>query len=470
MSKNSQNSGGHGHRLSMGSQVGAAAGVALAAVPHVHAAEDNTIRVALIGCGFRGTGAVSNALSVEGVPVRLVAMADLFPNRIESSLKNLTSAVDARYDRLAHEGFERQIDVGRDRQFVGFDAYKKAMDCLRPGDIAILATPLAFRWLHFGYAVAKGLNVFMEKPLTADAVTSRRLLELNRQAEAKNLKVAVGLMSRHARNLQQLYQRVRDGDLGDILLMRAYRMHGPGGTAFSQRWPGTPSELLWQIQRFHSFIWAGGGVFSDFYIHLIDHCCWLKDAWPVKALGLGGRHDRGNCVDQNFDFYNVEYTFADGTKLRFNGRCMHGTFSQFASYLHGSKACAIASRINDCGGPSSMFQGQSFDKTAQVWQSEVPPREISPYQNHWNALIAAVVEGKPFNEVEAGVMASLVTSMGRKAAHTGTEVTLDEMLASTDEYAPGLDQWTEDSAPPLRSDAEGRYPVPQPGIVTDREY
>ncbi|GAB4130937.1 MAG: Gfo/Idh/MocA family oxidoreductase [Thermogutta sp.] len=470
MTEKHQNEVSRGKWLSKGILSTSVAGAVGAALPHVHAAEDNTIRVALIGCGFRGTGAVSNALSVEGVPVRLTAMADVFESRIESSLKNLTGAVEARYDRLAHEGYERQIEVPKDRQFVGFDAYKKAMDCLRPGDIAILATPLAFRWLHFGYAVERGLNVFMEKPLTADAVTSRRILEVNRQAEAKNLKVGVGLMSRHARNLQQLRRRVLDGELGDILLMRAYRMHGPGGTAFSQRWPGTPSELLWQIQRFHSFLWAGGGVFSDFYIHLIDHCCWLKDAWPIKAQGIGGRHFRGDCVDQNFDFYNVEYTFADGSKLRFNGRCMHGTFGLFSSFLHGSKGCAIASRINDCGGPSSMYRGQSFEKADQVWQSDVPPGEISPYQNHWNALMAAIVEDRPFNEVESGVMASLVTSMGRKAAHTGIEVTLDDMLSSSEEYAPGLEHWTEDSPPPLRADAEGRYPIPQPGIVTDREY
>ena len=124
-------------------------------------------------------------------------------------------------------------------------------------------------------------------------------------------------MSRHARNLQQLHQRISDGDIGDIVTMFAYRMHGPVGFFASDKWPGTPSELLWQIQRFHSFIWASGGCFSDFYIHLIDHCCWMKNAWPVKAQALGGRHYRlspqGNrSVDQNFDAYSVEYTFADG--------------------------------------------------------------------------------------------------------------------------------------------------------------
>ena len=446
-----------------------AAGLA-GTVPRVHAAEDGTIRLALVGCGFRGTGAVANALAVEGAAMKLVAMADVFGNRIEVSLRGLSRAVEEHYDRLAHAGYERQIDVPKERQFVGFDGYKKAMDCLRPGDIVILATPPAFRWLHFGYAVQKGLHVFMEKPLTTDGPTSRRMLELGKQAAVKNLKVGVGLMSRHARNLQQLRQRVQDGQLGDILLMRAYRMHGPGGSAFSQRWPGEPSELLWQIQRFHSFIWASGGVYSDFYIHVIDHCCWIKGAWPVKAQGLGGRHYRGNWVDQNFDSYAVEYTFADGTKLYLNGRCMSGAHQAFSSYLHGTRGCAIASRSNDCDGPSAMFRGHTFAPADQVWKSETPPAEISPYQNEWNNLVGAIREDRPLNEVEDGVMASVVSSLGRKAAHTATEITLDAMLNSPEEYAPGLDQWTFDSPAPVRADAQGNYPVPQPGIVTDREY
>ena len=450
--------------------VAVAAGLSAGLVPRVHAAEENTIRVALVGCGFRGTGAVANALAVPRQPMKLVAAADVFENRLSASLQSLTRAVEEKYDRNAHEGYARQIDVPKERQFIGFDGYKKAMDCLRPGDVVILATPPAFRWLHFGYAIEKGLNVFMEKPLTTDGPTSRRMLELGKKAAEKNLKVGVGLMSRHARNLQQLHQRVRDGELGDIFLMRAYRMHGPGGSAFSQKWPGTPSELLWQIQRFHSFIWASGGVFSDFYIHLIDHCCWLKGSLPVKAHGLGGRHYRNDYVDQNFDSYAVEYTFADGAKLYFNGRCMPGALTHFSSYLNGTKGSAIASRANDCGGPSAIFQGQLPDNAKQVWQSSAPPSEANPYQNHWNELIDAICNDKPFNEVEQGVMASVVSSMGRKAAHTATEVTFDAMLNSPVEHAPGLDQWTADSPPPVRADADGKYPVPQPGLVTDREY
>jgi predicted dehydrogenase len=198
----------------------------------------------------------------------------------------------------------------------------------------------------------------MEKPLTPDGPTSRRMLATAAEAKAKNLKVGVGLMSRHSRALQELHQRIQDGEIGDIVSMRGYRMGGPIGSVFSERWPGQPSELLWQIQRFHSFLWASGGGFSDFNIHIIDHLCWMKNAWPVKAQAVGGRHFRGNYVDQNFDSYSVEYIFEDGARLHMDGRCMHGAHSIYNSYIHGTKGSAIASNGGDCGMPSKTFSGQ----------------------------------------------------------------------------------------------------------------
>jgi predicted dehydrogenase len=428
------------------------------AAPRVYAAEDNTIQVALIGCGGRGTGAAANAISVKQGPVKLVAMADVFENRVRGSFDNLKKK------------FADQVDVPQERQFVGFDAYQKAMDCLKPGDIAIFASPLAFRWVHFGYAIGKGLHVFMEKPLTADGPTSRRMIKLAKESVAKNLKAGVGLMSRHSRALEQLYDRIQDGAIGDIVAMRAYRMTGPVGSAFSKKWPGNPSELLWQIQRFHSFLWASGGCFNDFYIHVIDHCCWMKDDWPVKAQALGGRHYRSDCVDQNFDSYSVEYTFEDGAKLIMDGRCMPGAHSIYNSYAHGTKGSAVVSKSGDCGPPSSIYKGQKPDRSDRTWQSENPPDQGNPYQNEWNDLVDAIRNDKPFNEVERGVLASVASSLGRKAAHTGRELTFDEMLNSDHEYAPDADKLTMDSPAPLQADEVGEYPVPQPGLITDREY
>jgi predicted dehydrogenase len=349
------------------------------------------------------------------------------------------------------------------------------MDCLGPGDIAIFATPPAFRWVHFTYAVKKGLNVFMEKPVTVDGPTSRRMFQLAKEASAKNLKVGVGLMSRHSRALQELYQRLRDGEIGDIILQRGYRMHGPVGYFASPPKPPGISHLMYQVQRFHSFLWASGGCFSDFNIHIIDHLSWLKNDWPAKALALGAREYREGpggvqYVDQNMDNYSVEYTYPDGTKFFMEGRCINGCTNVYMSQIHGSKGIAVASKHGDCGLPSSTYLGQSIDRSRLIWQSRVKAGEQNPYRNEWNDLVYAVRNDKPYNEAERGVKASLVTSMGRMSAHTGQEITYEGILNCDHEMAPGLDKLTMDSPPPLKPGPDGRYPIPQPGKIRDREY
>ena len=448
-------------------QLAAATALAGVAIPHVHAAGSDLVQVALVGCGGRGGGAAVNALSTQPKgPVKLVAMADVFEHKLKGAVDALKKHKD--------EKVSKNFDAGADRQFLGFDAYKHAMDALKPGDVVILTTPLAFRWVHYTYAIQKGLNVFMEKPLTADGPSSRRMLKLADEASTKNLKCAVGLMSRHKKSLQELHKRVQDGEIGDVILMRGYRMHGPVGSAFSTKWTGKPeSELLWQISRFHSFLWASGGCFSDFYIHHIDHLCWMKNGWPVKAQALGGRHyknaaDGSPYVDQNFDSYSVEYTFEDGSKFMMDGRCINGATPIYSSYVHGSKGIAIAARKNDCDGPSSIYRGQNPDKANNLWTSNIA--DDDPYLNEWNDLMDAIRLDKPYNEVKRGVYASVTTSMGRMAAHTGQEITFDQMLNHEHEYAPGVDKFTNDSPPPLRHDANGRYPIPMPGEVTNQEY
>ncbi len=432
-------------------------------IPHVFAQGSDQLQVALIGCGGRGTGAARNAMSQSGQP-KLVAMADVFEHKLSGSYKTL---------KTAHSD---QVDVPDDRKFIGFDGYKHAMDSLKKGDIAIFTTPLAFRWVHFKYAIEKGLNVFMEKPVTADGPTSRRMLELAKQASAKNLKVGVGLMSRHSHAMQELHKRIQDGEIGDINFMRGYRMQGVIGSAFSEKWTGTPSsELLWQISRFHSFLWASGGAFSDFYIHHIDHLCWLKNTWPVKCHGVGGRTFRTapsgeTYVDQNFDSYSVEYTFEDGAKLFMDGRCMNGALPLYSSYAHGTKGMAIVSKNGDCGRPSSTYKGQNPTKDNLLWTSPDTKIPDDPYSNEWEDLTNAIRHDTPYNEVERGVMASVVTSMGRYATHTGQEVTLDEMLNHEHEYAPDADKITMDSDAPVKADANGMYPIPEPGRKTKREF
>ena len=443
----------------------AASALAGVALPHVHAAENNTIQIALVGCGGRGTGAASDALGRKSGPTELVAMADVFDSRLKSS-----------YDTLKkQDSIASQVAVREDRQFIGFDGYKKAMDCLKPGDIAILATPPAFRWVQFKYAIEKGLNVFMEKPICVDAPTGRRMIELAEKAKEKNLKVGVGLMSRHSRALQELHKRIQDGEIGDLILLRGYRMHGPVASFASLPKPAGVSELHYQIRRFHSFLWASGGNYSDFYIHHIDQLCWMKNEWPAKAQALGGRHYRKSpegidYIDQNFDVYAVEYTFADGSKFSFDGRCMVGCDDTYSSYVHGSKGMAIVSKNGDCGLPSSTFKGQTPRRSNLIWESKVKPDETNPYHNEWQDLLEAIRKDQPYSEVKRGAEASIVTAMGRYAAHTGKEISYEDYLNSTHEFAPDVDKLTLDGPAPLLADANGKYPVPQPGLLKDREY
>jgi predicted dehydrogenase len=436
------------------SKLAAVSALAGTALPHVHAASDDTIQVALIGCGGRGTGAAGQALSTRQGPVKLVAMADVFDDKMSRSYSGL------------RRRYRERADVPESRRFMGFDAYKKAMDCLKPGDVAILATPPAFRWVHFTYAISKGLNVFMEKPVTVDGPTTRRMLKLAKEADAKNLKVGVGLMVRHCRGRQELLARIKDGQIGDIMLLRAYRTGGRAATTGMPR-PGS-SELMHQVRRFHSFLWASGGLFSDYNIHQVDECCWMKGAWPVRAHAVGGRHVRGDSVDQNFDSYSVEYTFADGTKLWFNGRHINNCHNEFASYVHGTKGSGIVSTSSHTPGKVRLFSGQNITRQSMLWA--FPQPEPNPYQLEWDDLMDAIRNDKPYNEVERGAIASMVTSMGRLAAHSGKIVQYDEMLNHDHEFAPNVDQCTMDGPAPLLADASGVYPVPMPGEKGLREY
>lgn len=443
--------------LKTSSRIAAATALAGVAIPkHVHAAENNTIQVALIGCGGRGTGAAQNALSVQNGPIKLVAMADVFPNKLKSSYESIKGQ------------FGEKVDVPEDRKFIGFDGFKKAMDCLNPGDVVILTTPPAFRWVQFTYAIQKDLNVFMEKPTTVDGPSTRKMLALAEESVKKNLKVGVGLMCRHCKARGEMFDRIKNGEIGDVLLLRGYRMAGPTAHAFVPPKPKDMSELLYQIQEFHGFLWASGGAFSDFLIHNIDEMCWMKDAWPVEAKASGGRHYRGDYIDQNFDVYSTEYTFADGSKMYMEGRLMEGAHSEFASYVHGSKGSGVISQAGHAPSKCRLYKNQKMTKENLAWA--YPPPEPNPYQLEWDHLIAAIRENKTYNEAKRGAEASLVTSMGRMAAHTGQIIKYEDILNSEHEFAPNVDKLTLDGPAPLIAGTDGKYPVPQPGINKAREY
>jgi predicted dehydrogenase len=436
-------------RAFLAQSVKAAAGAALAtaATPYVHAAEDNTIRLALIGCGGRGSGAVANAMEAPGGPVQLYAMADVFEDRLRNAHKVLS------------ENFTSRVDVPLDRQFVGFDSFKKAIDSLRPGsgDIAMLTGYAGFRPAQLEYAVQKGVNVFMEKSFASDAPGARRVIKAGLEAEKKGLKVAAGLMCRHSRNRQELIKRIRDGELGEIQLIRAYRME-PGGPLPPR--PAQTNDLEWQIRNFTKFLWVSGGLWAEMDIHQIDELCWIKGSLPVAAHGVGGRVANSTDCSQNLDSFSAEWTFEDGTKAYDVVRYIPNCYTEFATFIHGTKKAAQFS--GNIHAPTvRTYKDQRINKGNIDW--EAPKEEFTSWQAQWNDLLDAIRTNKPINQAKRAAESNLADIMGRAAIHMGRIITLDEAMASEFQFCPDIDRLTYDSAPPIKADAHGRYPVPIPG-------
>ena len=250
--------------------------------------------------------------------------------------------------------------------------------------------------------------------------------------------------------------------------MRAYRMAGPTASAFSEKKPAGVGELEYQIRRFHSFLWASGGAYSDFLIHNIDECSWMKDSFPVSAKSSGGRHYRGNYIDQNFDTYSTEFTYDDGAKLFLEGRCIPGLHSEFASYAHGTKGSAIISESGHAPSHCRMFKSQNMIDSEMTWKCN--DNEPDPYQLEWEHLMDSIRKDKPHNEARRGTEASLVTAMGRMAAHTGKIITRKMILESKHDFAPDADKLVLGGPAPLTADKDGKYPIPAPGQKGLREY
>jgi predicted dehydrogenase len=450
-------------------QFAAASALAGVALPPVHAAEDHTIHLALIGCGGRGSGAVANAMSAGGLvlgddsgtqraigsgaggPVKLVAMADLRQDRLDQVHKALSQALGSR------------VDVPPERRFRGFDAYRHAIDCLRPGDVALLTTHAAFRAPHLEYAVQKGINVFMEKDFAADPGGIQRILRAGEAAEKKNLKIAAGLMCRHSSARKALIQQIREGAMGEVQLIRAYRMDSG---YFMGPFKRNENELLWQLSPGHpyQFMWSSGGIFIELMIHQIDECFWIKDAYPVSAHGLGGRFAGSTDSSQNLDTYSIEYTFADGTKALVSGRYIPNCHEDFATFVHGTK-CAAKFSGNVHAPTSWLYKDQRIDQANIAWK---PEREaVNPWQAEWDVLLGAIRHDRPHNESRRAALSNLGAIMGRAAVHSGRIITWEEALASKFQFCPNVDALTADSPAPVQADAQGRYPAPIPGKTVE---
>jgi predicted dehydrogenase len=420
---------------------GLAVGLTVAPL-RVHAAEQNTIRIALIGCGGRGGGAAVNALSTKSTPLKLVAMADAFEDRLNGCYK------------LLSEAFPGSVDVPPERRFVGYTSFRQAIDVLQPGDVVILATPPGFRPPHVEYAVRKGVHVFMEKPFATDSPGTRRIQAAAKLADEKNVKIACGLMWRHCQARAEAVDRIHNGEIGEILFLRGFRMHGPGRIPPRLSRPDL-SELDYQIRCFHYFDWVGANVFIDYCIHNFDVACWVKGMWPVSAIGMGGRSS-SEVGGTGYDNYYTEFTFPDGSFLTSHGRYMNHCFNRYQDFAHGTKGSAIL--MDSLGRANTkLYKNQQMQPENIIWAFQ--GKEPNPYQVEHDLFFDAIVNNKPYNEGHRAAEAQFTALLSRAAINSGQIVTRDQIVNSDVELLPGgIDRIHADTQPPVLPDEKGNYP------------
>jgi myo-inositol 2-dehydrogenase/D-chiro-inositol 1-dehydrogenase len=387
------------------------------------------IKVALIGCGGRGTGAASQSLNVPGT--KLVAMADAFQDNLKKA-----------HDSLQKQ-FKERVDVPAERRFVGFDAFKKATDA---ADLVLLCSSPGFRPAHFEYAVQQGKHVFMEKPVAVDGPGIRKVIEAAKAADAKNLKVVCGLQRHYQNTYLETLEQIKAGLIGDIVNMQVY---WSGGGVWTRERNEGMTEMEYQMRNWFYFNWICGDHICEQHIHNIDVGNWFKDSHPVKAVGIGGRTKRiGKDFGEIFDHHYVEYTYADGTIM--NSQCKHwnGTWSKVAETIIGTKGTATAGVIKDLTGKI-------------IWRFS--GKNNNPYQTEHDVLIQHILENKPINNAHYTAASTLSAIMGRMATYSGQEITWEQALNSDLDTMPKVLAWDADPGPKMGSD--GLYPAPIPGVT-----
>jgi myo-inositol 2-dehydrogenase / D-chiro-inositol 1-dehydrogenase len=417
----------------------------------VHAGGDDTLKLALVGCGNRGTGAVANALQTTG-PVKLWAMADAFVDRLESSLQLLERGGKLRRNTVPEE-VSKRVEVAPERQFVGLDAYKQAIDA---ADVVLLCAPPGFRPEQFEYAIERGKHVFMEKPVATDAPGVRRVLAAAGRADEKGLKVGVGLQRHHDAQYTETIRRLRDGAIGDVQTLRCY---WNGATIKQPVDRAGLTEMQYQVRNWYFFAWLSGDHIVEQHVHNLDVCNWVMDAHPVSAVGMGGRLMRtGKDYGDIFDHHAVEYTYPDGTKMFGFCRQMPGCEQLVGEYAVGTRGDAdiAKARLNTTEGEWHYPRARSGGKSGAA----------NPYQVEHEALLGAIRSGTPYNEAETGARATMTAILGRMATYTGRTVTWDEGFNKGRSLAPEkIAGW--DTRPLTLPDAAGLYPLPKPGILRE---
>lgn len=401
------------------------------------------IRIGLIGCGGRGTGAAVQALSTDH-DVQLVAMADAFADRVESSYGNLVDAAEDSWS--GGVDLSPRIDVPPERRFAGFDAYEKVLPLV---DVVILATPPGFRPIHFAAAVDAGKHVFMEKPVATDAPGVRAVLAAAERARAARLNVVVGLQRHYQTVYREWVERLHAGMIGDIVLGRVY--WNDAGVWVRERQPGQ-TEMEYQMRNWYYFTWLCGDHIVEQHIHNLDVANWVMGDHPVRAQGQGGRLVRtGPDHGEIFDHHFVEFEYAGGARVLSQCRHMPNTARRVSEAFHGTNGTAPApGRIVSAKGHTLFEHDDEGDP--------------NPYQVEHDELFAAVAAGDyAYDDAERGAVATMTAILGRMATYSGQVVEWDEALASELSLMPSV--YAFDAPPPVRPDEQGRYPVPVPGVT-----
>ncbi len=400
--------------------------------------QDRKLKLALVGCGGRGTGAANQALEADN-QVELVAMADLFEDRLTDSYTNLM-------EKYQGSG---QMNVPDSNKFVGFDGFGKAMDL---ADVVILATPPGFRPYHFEYAISQNKHVFMEKPLATDSPGIRKVLETARLADEKKLNVVVGLQRRYQVNYLKTLEQLRAGAIGTIRSGQVYWNND--GVWVRPRVAGQ-SELEYQMRNWYYFNWICGDHILEQHIHNIDVANWFIGEYPASAQGMGGRQVRtGPDHGEIFDHHFVEYTYPGGAVVASQCRHQPGTMSRVGEMFQGTKG---AVETNDAGVARLLdLQG---NETATISN----PEGHNPYQEEHNRLFASIRAGGQINDAYYGAYSTLTAIMGRMATYSGQVVTWDQALNSELRIMPEMVDWN--TVPPSLPDADGNYPIPIPGVT-----
>lgn len=416
---------------STGTVVGGALLSGLSPERFAHAATgSDEIKVALIGCGGRGSGAANQALGTEG-KVKLVAMADAFKDRLEGSL-----------DQIKKQKPEK-VDVPEEHKFIGFDGYKNAISM---ADVVILATPPGFRPIHFEEAIKQGKHVFMEKPVAVDSWGVRKVLAAAEEAKKKNLKVGVGLQRHHQPGYIETIKRLHDGAIGDIVSMRAY--WNDGGVWVRPRQAGQ-TEMEYQMRNWYYFNWLCGDHINEQHIHNLDVINWVKNAYPVRCHGMGGRQVRtGKEYGEIFDHHAVEYEYADGSRMFSQCRHIRGCWNSVSEHVQGTKGACDVSGHRITG--------------ANEWRHRAE-RGKDPYQEEHHHLFEAIRNDKPFNEAFNGAKSTLTSIMGRMATYSGQMITWEQALEADMKLSPDNFSW--DAKPKSLPDADGFYKIAIPGIT-----